>query len=409
MIMRKSSLSKIAAVLVGTFLVGLNPIIARADSYAVISMANDITDAEKTQVYQYFGLTKGQAQEIVVTNADERNALLGMVPEAQIGNKTVSSAYVNPTSSGGIKVETQNLTWVTNSMLTNTLITLGITNADVKAYAPYAVSGTGALTGIMKAFETGSDDSTEITEEQKEVANEELVMTGQLGDTIGKEEASAVVNEVKTQVIKDSPKTDIEIGNIITNVTNNYNVELSENDKAKMISVMSKINNLDLDYKDLKDTLKINKQNLAVTLQELGSGIQEAEWYGKAWNSIKSFGRWIKDGVLSIVDYISNIGSDNENNIKEKDGIQYDENGNIIINGNLYIPEENRTPEQIKEEESTSENTEVPSTDNDTEEPEVKETPSDNSAEKEVQSDSNTSDSEHIQEPSVNSELTPAN
>lgn len=409
MIMRKSSLSKIAAVLVGTFLVGLNPIIARADSYAVISMANDITDAEKTQVYQYFGLTKGQAQEIVVTNADERNALLGMVPEAQIGNKTVSSAYVNPTSSGGIKVETQNLTWVTNSMLTNTLITLGITNADVKAYAPYAVSGTGALTGIMKAFETGSDDSTEITEEQKEVANEELVMTGQLGDTIGKEEASAVVNEVKTQVIKDSPKTDIEIGNIITNVTNNYNVELSENDKAKMISVMSKINNLDLDYKDLKDTLKINKQNLAVTLQELGSGIQEAEWYGKAWNSIKSFGRWIKDGVLSIVDYISNIGSDNENNIKEKDGIQYDENGNIIINGNLYIPEENRTPEQIKEEESTSENTEVPSTDNDTEEPEVKETPSDNSSEKEVQSDSNTSDSEHIQEPSVNSELTPAN
>lgn len=409
MIMRKSSLSKIAAVLVGTFLVGLNPIIARADSYAVISMANDITDAEKTQVYQYFGLTKGQAQEIVITNADERNALLGMVPEAQIGNKTVSSAYVNPTSSGGIKVETQNLTWVTNSMLTNTLITLGITNADVKAYAPYAVSGTGALTGIMKAFETGSDDSTEITEEQKEVANEELVMTGQLGDTIGKEEASAVVNEVKTQVIKDSPKTDIEIGNIITNVTNNYNVELSENDKAKMISVMSKINNLDLDYKDLKDTLKINKQNLAVTLQELGSDIQEAEWYGKAWNSIKSFGRWIKDGVLSIVDYISNIGSDNENNIKEKDGIQYDENGNIIINGNLYIPEENRTPEQIKEEESTSENTEVPSTDNATEESEVKETPSDNSVEKEVQSDSNTSDSEHIQEPSVNSELTPAN
>lgn len=405
--MRKSSLSKIAALLVGTFLVGLNPIVAKADSYAVISMANDITDAEKTQVYQYFGLTKGQAQEIVITNADERNALLGMVPEAQIGNKTVSSAYVNPTSSGGIKVETQNLTWVTNSMLTNTLITLGITNADVKAYAPYAVSGTGALTGIMKAFEAGSDDSTEITEEQKEVANEELVMTGQLGDTIGKEEASAVVNEVKTQVIKDSPKTDIEIGNIITNVTNNYNVELSENDKAKMISVMSKINNLDLDYKDLKDTLKTNKQNLAMTLQALGSDIQEAEWYGKAWNSIKSFGRWIKDGFLSIIDYISNIGSNNENDVKEKDGIQYDEDGNIIIDGNLYIPEENRTPEEIKQKEATN-NTEEPSVEDST-----VETPAEDSEEeniiKEVPNESNTGDYEHTQEPSVNSELTPEN
>ena len=400
---RKSSLSKIAALLVGTLLVGLNPIVAKADSYAVISMANDITDAEKTQVYQYFGLAKGQAQEIVITNADERNALLGMVPEAQIGNKTVSSAYVNPTSSGGIRVETQNLTWVTNSMLTNTLITLGITNADVKAYAPYAVSGTGALTGIMKAFETGSDDGKEITEEQKEVANEELVMTGQLGDSIGKEEASAVVNEVKTQVIKDSPKTDIEIGNIITNVTNNYNVELSENDKAKMISVMSKINNLDLDYKELKDTLKVNKENLTATLQEIGSNIQEAEWYGKAWNAVKSFGRWVKEGFLNIVDFIVNMGNDAENNVQEKDGIQYDKDGNIIIDGNLYIPEENRTPEEIKEQEGvTSDVQDSEEESPNTESTEESDSPSDVNS-------SNTSDSNSTQEPSVNSELTPVN
>lgn len=400
---RKSSLSKIAALLVGTLLVGLNPIVAKADSYAVISMANDITDAEKTQVYQYFGLAKGQAQEIVITNADERNALLGMVPEAQIGNKTVSSAYVNPTSSGGIRVETQNLTWVTNSMLTNTLITLGITNADVKAYAPYAVSGTGALTGIMKAFETGSDDDKEITEEQKEVANEELVMTGQLGDSIGKEEASAVVNEVKTQIIKDSPKTDIEIGNIITNVTNNYNVELSENDKAKMISVMSKINNLDLDYKELKDTLKVNKENLSATLQEIGSNIQEAEWYGKAWNAVKSFGRWVKEGFLNIVDFIVNMGNDAENNVQEKDGIQYDKDGNIIIDGNLYIPEENRTPEEIKEQEGvTSDVQDSEEESPNTESTEESDNPSDVNS-------SNTSDSNSTQEPSVNSELTPVN
>lgn len=400
---RKSSLSKIAALLVGTLLVGLNPIVAKADSYAVISMANDITDAEKTQVYQYFGLAKGQAQEIVITNADERNALLGMVPEAQIGNKTVSSAYVNPTSSGGIRVETQNLTWVTNSMLTNTLITLGITNADVKAYAPYAVSGTGALTGIMKAFETGSDDDKEITEEQKEVANEELVMTGQLGDSIGKEEASAVVNEVKTQIIKDSPKTDIEIGNIITNVTNNYNVELSENDKAKMISVMSKINNLDLDYKELKDTLKVNKENLSATLQEIGSNIQEAEWYGKAWNAVKSFGRWVKEGFLNIVDFIVNMGNDAENNVQEKDGIQYDKDGNIIIDGNLYIPEENRTPEEIKEQEGvTSDVQDSEEEPPNTESTEESDNPSDVNS-------SNTSDSNSTQEPSVNSELTPVN
>ena len=351
--MKKSSMSKIAALLVGTLLVGLNPIVAKADSFSVVSIANDITDAEKTKAYEYFGLAKGAAQEIVVTNKNERESLLGMVPEAQIGNKTVSSAYVVPTNTGGILVESNNLTWVTNSMLTNTLITLGITNAKVKAYAPYPVSGTGALTGIMMAFEQSGAENTEISEEQKEAANEELVMTGQLGDEIGKDEASVIVNEVKTQIIKDSPKTDVQIGNIITNVTNNYNITLSDTSKAKMVSVMSKINDLDLEYNDLKDTLKTNKNNLIETLKQTGSEIKEAAWYGKFWTSVKSFGRWIKDGFMKVVNFITSLGSDEEK-IQEKDGIKYDEDGNIIIDGNLYIPEENRSPEEIKQEELES-------------------------------------------------------
>lgn len=346
-------------------IIGMFPTAVKADTYAVVSIAKDISEAEKEEAYKFFGVDKNSVNEIITNNADERKALLGIVPEVQIGTVTKSSAYVLPTSSGGIKVETNNLTWVSDSMITNTLITLGITNAEVKAFAPFPVSGTGALTGIMKGFENSKDSEVEISEEKKEVANEELVMTGQLGEKIGKDEASVVVNDIKTQVIKDSPKTDIEIGNIVTNVVNNYNINVSPEDKAKIVSVMSKINDLDLDYKELKGTLKENKENIMTTLEEVGSEIKEAGWFRKALTGIKSFGRWIGEGFSKLSDYIAGWFSDEESNeIKEKDGVKYDSDGNIVTDGNLFIPDETRTPEEIKQQELESQEQETDSNEN---------------------------------------------
>ena len=59
--------------------------------------------------------------------------------------------YVEPTKKGnGINVKTANLTWVTSAMIATTLSTAGIENANVIAAAPFPVSGTGALTGVME-------------------------------------------------------------------------------------------------------------------------------------------------------------------------------------------------------------------------------------------------------------------
>lgn len=350
--MLRRRLSACCLLLCSALLFTMKPTTVKADTFMTASIANDLTAEEKKMVYDFFGVPKENVQEFITNNADERKALLGIVSEAQIGNVTKSSALVEPTNAGGIIVETKNLTFVSDTMITNTLITLGVKNAKIKAVAPFPVSGTGALTGIIKCFENSKNSDMEITEEQKEVANEELVMTGQLGDSLGKDEASAVINEIKTQVIKDSPKTDIEIGNIVANVINNYNIFVSPENREKIVSVMSKINGLDIEYKDIKETLKVNKTNLKNKLENMGSELKESGWFKKSLTQIKSFGRWISEGFSKLGDYIAGFFSDEEvEEIKEKDGVKYDSKGNIVTEGNIFIPDENRTPDQIREEE----------------------------------------------------------
>lgn len=61
------------------------------------------------------------------------------------------------------------------------------------------VSGTGALTGIQMAYEQASGEKLDAT--KTKLANEEMVVTGNLADQLGKNEATTVVNQSKMDVI----------------------------------------------------------------------------------------------------------------------------------------------------------------------------------------------------------------
>ena len=53
----------------------------------------------------------------------------------------------------------------------------------------------------MKAFEDAS--GKKLDEDKKELASEELITTGDLGDDIGQDKATGVINDVKTEIIKN--------------------------------------------------------------------------------------------------------------------------------------------------------------------------------------------------------------
>ena len=52
----------------------------------------------------------------------------------------------------------------------------------------------------MKAFEEAT--GIELDEEAKEIANEELVTTGELAEEIGKDEAAALIKAIKEEISK---------------------------------------------------------------------------------------------------------------------------------------------------------------------------------------------------------------
>lgn len=250
------------------------PLVVRADSSKVVTLGANLTDSQKNSMYEYFGTSSDKAEVIEVTNADERKYLEGVAPDEQIGTRTYSCSYVEPTTSGGIQVKVSNLTYVTSSMISSTLLTSGVKNCNVVAASPIEVSGTGALTGIMMAYEKAS--GKELSEDQKATATEELVTTGDLAKDLGQDTASDLINDVKESVIEDKLTDPSDIQDAISDAADKQGITLTDDQLAKITSLMESISQYDYDVKALKKTLD--------NLDGKSGG-----FFSNLWSSIKGF------------------------------------------------------------------------------------------------------------------------
>lgn len=236
-----------------------------ADSRKVVTLGADLSEQQKQIVMNYFGVTADQVDILTITNQDERDHLGSYVPLEQIGTHTYSCALVSPTASGGIQVKTANLDWVTCNMIATTLSTSGVVNCDVIAASPIQVSGTGALTGIIMAYEQASGET--LSPQKKELATEELVITGQLANNVGQKEATAIVNEAKTEIISQNITDVTVIQNIVNEAANDNNTQLTQDQVDMVTELLDKISQEDYNYDDMKDTLERVDENVGVTSQ----------------------------------------------------------------------------------------------------------------------------------------------
>lgn len=230
----------------------VNPVFA--DATKVVTLGADLSDAQKQTMMKYFNVSADQVQILTVTNQDEHNHLDNIAPQEQIGSHTLSCAYVKPTQSGGIKVRTANLNWVTGNMIATSLSTSGVKNCEVIAACPMEVSGTGALTGIQMAYEKASGEKLDAT--KTKLANQEIVTTGELADKVGKDQATTVVNQSKMDVIQNDVQNADEIQNIVINVANQNNISVSQDDIDKIVSLLQQIAQQGYNYDDVKQTLE---------------------------------------------------------------------------------------------------------------------------------------------------------
>lgn len=278
---------------------------AFADGSRVVTLGANLSKEQRATMLKYFGVDENEVVIVEVNNQEERKYLQGVATEAQLGKKTFSCAYVEPTKPGsGINVKTANITWATSSMIASIMSTVGIEDANVVAAAPFPVSGTGMMTGIMKAFEDATGEP--LDEEKKEIASEELIITGDLADDIGgdsgQDKATGIINDIKTEIIKNNTSDTIQIAETINNITNNYNVTLTAEQQTQIEDLMAKIAQQEYDYNSIKNALESVKENVndnLIALGEINPGF---------FDSVKNWFSGIGDWVAGIFEGNKDLG-----------------------------------------------------------------------------------------------------
>ena len=252
--------SVIAALLCSLCLTAGGAVPAMADSARVVTLGADLTQDQKDTMMRYFKTAASHVQILTITNQDEREHLGDYIPLEQIGTRTLSCAYVKPTQSGGIKVRTANLNYVTGNMIANALSTAGVTNCEAVAACPYEVSGTGALTGVIMAYESASGQKLDST--KKDLATKEVVVTGDLAQQVGNDNATNIINQAKLQIIGDNIQNADEIYNIVNNIAVQNNVTLSQEELETIVALLQEIAQQSYDIEQMKETLENIQQNL---------------------------------------------------------------------------------------------------------------------------------------------------
>jgi uncharacterized protein YpuA (DUF1002 family) len=269
--------------------------VAYGDSFKVVSLGDDLTEEQKTNMLSIFNVEEEDAEIILITNDDEKSYLDGIATSAQIGTRAISSAYIETMEEdSGLTVSTINLTWVNETMIANALTTAGIKDAKIIAAAPFNVSGTAALTGIIKGFEEATD--TKLDVDATNAANMEMVTTGELGEDIGQEEAAEFMSDLKEEIIKNDFTSTEDITSAIEKISSDYDVELSSAQIEQIIDVMQKISELDIDIDDITNQLK----NISDKFSEVMEKGEEAKTFLSNISAIlNNISEWLKS-IISL-------------------------------------------------------------------------------------------------------------
>jgi uncharacterized protein YpuA (DUF1002 family) len=280
----------------------------------VVTLGANLTEEQKELILSFFSVDNSiDYEEITITNEDERKYLEGVVDDSIIGTKTLSCAFVMPTSEGGIQVRTANLNWVTDNMIANALLTAGIENCQVIATAPFEVSGTGALTGVLKAYESSTGE--ELEEDKKQQATEELVISAELTENNDEDAVLEMLNELKEEAIKGELSDNVT--DAINEVADEYGVTIPDTAMEKLTAWLEKFEQLTYDIEQFSEAVDKLNNSIKGISETVSETTEEAKGFlARIWEAICNFflslfGKGkevvedVKDNAPSIFDQVN--------------------------------------------------------------------------------------------------------
>lgn len=231
----------------------------------IVTLGENLTNEQKNMILSEMK-APNDVEVLTVTNAEEHEYLGDYIASRLIGTKAISSSAITLEEKGtGLKLESKNINWVTDEMYINALATAGVKDATVYVTAPIPVSGTAALTGVIKAYEISADKK--IPEDVKQAANEEMVKTAKLGDEIGTEEASALVTKIKEEMAANPPANTEEVREVVESSAKDLGIALNEDQVQSLIDLFNKLKELNIDWNAVGDQLTAAKDKLSNFLE----------------------------------------------------------------------------------------------------------------------------------------------
>lgn len=273
---------KIAVMMIAVFsLLLFFPLATAADAAPgdrIVTLGEDLSPQQREQLLNEMEVSEDDDDVMIITvsNEEEHQYLGDYISASVIGSNALSSSKITILESGsGIDVTTNNINWVSEGMYANALITAGVKDADIYVTAPFEVSGTGALTGLIKAYEATMDGV--IPEDQKQIANEELVKTAQLGEEHGNEEATELMARIKEALAEEDIETTDDLRDLIRRLADELGISLSDEDLEGLVSLFDRMRNMNIDWDQVRSQIDSVRENISDFLDsEQGQGIIRA-------------------------------------------------------------------------------------------------------------------------------------
>ena len=257
-----------------------------------IMLGADLTPDQRATVLGFMGieLTDLDKYDVVYVNNDEEHKYLdSYISKSEIGTRSLSSVLITEDKKGaGLSVSTHNINYCTVGMYKNALATAGIADAKIIVAGPFPISGTAALVGTLKAYEemTGKKLDDKVTD----AAMDELVTTGELNKSIDgdSQDIEAMIADLKKQLADGRLKDESQIKDAIKEAAKDYDLKLSDDDIAKLTSLLMKLKDANIDWDSVINQAQDWASKLGDKINDPGFWEKIGNFFMDLWDKIKS-------------------------------------------------------------------------------------------------------------------------
>lgn len=270
---------------------------AYADSEQYLILGENLSDSEKATVLDLLGVDNIEHYNVAyITNAEEYEHLGDYLSSDIIGSRALSSALLTKEKEGhGISIETFNITYCTKEMYQNALITAGVKDISVKIAGPFKISGTAALVATIKSYEIMTGKT--LDPDAIDAANNEIVVTQDLGNDIGAEKAAELIAALKQEIAKMGDNyTKEDILKILEDLCAKLEITLTEENKQDILALMDKLSKIDIDEEALKEQAK----EIYGKVKDYVIKLEEQGVFEKIWDAIVTFFKSIFEIFKSV-------------------------------------------------------------------------------------------------------------